>query len=151
MFWLLLLIRHITSGMADLCVATISAPAGMTEVPVGRAARFVSPAIVIPRSSSRVRSASAKNGPGSTTDLLRRVVDFVQLPVIVYVFESGSREIDGSSVPRPVTQLLMILMSFTGGMIVYAAGWPSDVGWTVTSTQSSLKFSPDTGAAYQSP
>src|SRR5205814_9943806 len=47
-------------------------------------------------------------------------------------------------------QLLMTVMLVFGGTTSSRAGSPCVVGGTVMSTQLSLKFKPETGAAYQS-
>src|SRR6266850_5212674 len=108
------------------------------------AARRMGPLMSRPRAARCVRMASTKKAPGSTTGLLSRSVGRVAGPVMVKMLTLGARSIVGGKLPLGISSLL-IRTPWVGGTTSSLAG-----GMTLMSMQLSLKFRPETGAAYQS-
>ena len=67
-----------------------------------------------------------------------------------YPGTGGSSAYQGVPLKKSNTGLIIAILAVVGGITVNDVGWPAAVGVSVTSMQLSLKFSPVTGAAYQS-
>src|SRR5438067_1879559 len=96
---------------------------GIAPSPSGLGDRCVLPSIVMLWDFRFVRSASAKNAPGSVTGLLSSFCFEVTVPVSVKILFSRSRSIAGLLVGPPVFVLFSILIvSVVGGTTSYFAG-----------------------------